>query len=345
MDSITITRPDDMHLHLRDGEALQTTVPATAKQFGRAIVMPNLKPAITSVDLAHEYQQRISGQVPINCNFQALMTLYLTPDMEPAEVRKAKDSEHVFGFKYYPHGATTHSEEGITGMAGIFPLLEAMEKAGMPLLVHGETTGDDDIFDRERLFIEKHLEPLVEKFPNLKVVLEHITTQVAVDFVSAVGDNVAATITPHHLMYNRNDLLAGGLKPHHYCMPILKREHHRQALLAAAISGSPKFFLGTDSAPHTKHAKESACGCAGVFSALSAIELYATIFEAADALDKLEAFASFYGADFYGLPRSEETITLVQEEWTVPESIPYIENDMLIPMYAGETLNWRLQEA
>lgn len=344
MESITLTRPDDMHLHLRDTDALQTTVPATAKQFSRAIVMPNLKPAVTTLDAAKEYQQRILAQMPINLDFQPLMTLYLTPEMDPTQMRVAKDSGVIFGVKLYPQGATTHSEEGVGSMAALFPVFEAMEKVGLPLLVHGETTGDDDIFDRERFFIEKHLAPLVEKFPNLKVVLEHITTQVAVDFVSAANKHVAATITPHHLMYNRNEMLAGGIKPHMYCMPVLKREHHRQALIEAAISGNPKFFLGTDSAPHARKTKETACGCAGIFSALSAIELYATVFEQAEALDKLEGFASFFGADFYGLPRNEDTITLVQEEWTVPESVPYVDGDELVPMYAGQTLNWKLSE-
>ncbi len=341
MESLTIIRPDDMHVHLRDGDALKITVAATAKQFARAIVMPNLKPAVTTLAAAIAYHRRILEQVPVNLDFQPLMTLYFSPDLDAQEIRDAKESGLIYGIKLYPHGVTTHSDEGVASMAAIFPILEVMEKVGMPLLVHGEAVGDIDIFDREQVFIERHLAPLVEKFPKLKVVLEHITTQVAVDFVSAAHDCVAATITAHHLMYNRNHLLSGGVKPHLYCMPILKRERHQEALLQAATSGNPKFFLGTDSAPHARLRKESPCGCAGVFSALSAMELYASIFEAADALDKLEGFASIYGSDFYGLPRNEDTITLMQEEWTMPESVPYIDNDILIPMCAGETLNWK----
>lgn len=344
MESLTLTRPDDMHVHLREGDALKVTVPATAKQFARAIVMPNLKTPITSTAMAQVYYDQIMLASPVGFDFQPLMTLYLTPELDPAEIRTAKDSGIVHGVKLYPQGATTLSEQGVKSLAGIYPVLEKMQMAGLPLLIHGEAVGDDiDIFDREEVFIEKHLVRVHEQFPELKIVLEHITTQAAVDFVTAAGATVAATITPHHLRYDRNAMLEGGLKPHLYCMPILKRAHHRQALIGAATSGNPKFFLGTDSAPHARSRKESPCGCAGVFSALTAMELYAEIFAQADALDKLEAFASHFGADFYGLPRNEDTLTLTVTETRVPESIPYLD-DTLVPMCAGEVLRFGLSD-
>ena len=338
----TITRPDDWHLHLRDGEALRAVVTDTAKQFSRAIVMPNLRPPVTTTELAIAYRERIMYALPANTGFEPLMTLYLTDNTRAEEIEKAKASNIVHGVKLYPAGATTNSDSGVTNIDKCAEALAAMQAVGLPLLVHAEVTDADvDVFDRERVFIDRHMKPLIANYPNLKVVFEHITTKDAADFVSTAGENVAATITVHHLLMNRNDMFKGGIRPHHYCLPILKREEHRLALVKAAISGSPKFFLGTDSAPHAKSAKENACGCAGMYTAHAAIELYAEVFEAANALDKLEAFASFYGADFYGLPRNTDTITLVKENWQVPESYPY-GHDVLVPLRAGQAINWKI---
>ncbi len=342
MHSLTITRPDDWHLHLRDGGALKAVLPDTARQFARAIVMPNLRPPVTTTALAIEYRERILNALPVGANFEPLMTLYLTDNTTAEEVERAKASGIVHGVKLYPAGATTNSDSGVTNLGHCVKALEAMEKVGMPLLAHAEVTDSDvDVFDRERVFIERNMIPLLKKFPNLKVVFEHITTQDAADFVAQAPSNVAATVTAHHLLMNRNDMFKGGIQPHHYCLPILKREEHRVALVKAATSGSPKFFLGTDSAPHAKHTKEAACGCAGMYTAHTAMELYAEAFELADALDKLEGFASFYGADFYGLPRNTEQITLVKESWKVPGSLPY-EGDVLVPLRAEQMLNWKM---
>ncbi len=322
--SITITRPDDWHLHLRDGTALKAVLPDTARQFGRAIVMPNLRPPLTTTELALAYRKRILDAVPSGMHFEPLMTLYLTDNTAAEEMVKAKESGLIHGVKLYPAGATTNSDSGVTSLDKCASVLEAMERLGMPLLVHAEVTDSDvDVFDRERVFIERNMIPLLKKFPNLKLVFEHITTRDAVDFVTKAPSNVAATITAHHLLMNRNDMFKGGIQPHHYCLPILKREEHRLALVQVATSGNAKFFLGTDSAPHARHTKESACGCAGMYTAHTAMELYAEVFEAANALDKLEAFASFYGADFYGLPRNAEKITLLKSRWIVPESLPF----------------------
>jgi len=343
---LTLTRPDDWHLHLRDGAALAAVAPFTARQFGRAIVMPNLKPPVTTTAQALTYRERVLAALPANSAFQPLMTLYLTDNTPPEEIRRAKDSGHVFAIKLYPAGATTNADSGVTNLSKLDATLAAMSECGLPLLVHGEVTDPAvDVFDRERVFIERQLIPLLARHPRLKVVFEHITTREAVDFVLASGPNLAATLTPQHLLLNRNAMLAGGIRPHHYCLPVLKRESHRQALLAAATSGNPKFFLGTDSAPHAKDAKESACGCAGIFSAHAAIEFYATAFEQAGELDKLEGFASHFGADFYGLPRNTDTITLVKENWTVPETVPFSDGKNaapLVPFFAGQTLSWRL---
>jgi len=339
---LTITRPDDWHLHLRDGEALRAVVADTAKQFGRAIVMPNLRPPVTTTELAIAYRERIMQALPANTGFEPLMTLYLTDNTRAEEIEKAKASNIVHGVKLYPAGATTNSDSGVTSIDKCTEAFAAMQAVGLPLLVHAEVTDADiDVFDRERVFIDRHMKPLIENYPNLRVVFEHITTKDAADFVSTAGKNVAATITVHHLLLNRNDMFRGGIRPHHYCLPILKREEHRLALVKAATSGNPKFFLGTDSAPHAKNAKESACGCAGMYTAHAAIELYAEVFEAANTLDKLEAFASFYGADFYGLPRNTDTITLVKQSWQVPESYPY-EEDVLVPLRAGQAINWKI---
>ena len=340
--TITITRPDDWHLHLRDGAALKAVVADTAKQFGRAIVMPNLRPPVTTTALAAAYRDRIVQALPEGADFKPLMTLYLTEKTSAEEVLKAKASGLVYGVKLYPAGATTNSDSGVNSIDKCADTFAAMQKAGLPLLVHAEVTdGDVDVFDREKVFIDRHMKPLIAKYPNLKVVFEHITTKDAADFVSAAGGNVAATITAHHLLMNRNDMFKGGIRPHHYCLPILKREEHRLALVKAATSGSPKFFLGTDSAPHAKNAKEAMCGCAGMYTAHAAIELYAEAFEAVNALDKLEGFASFYGADFYGLPRNAKQVTLVKESWQVPESYPY-GGDALVPLRAGQTIAWKL---
>jgi len=342
MQTITLTRPDDWHLHVRDHALMAAVLPDTARRFARAIIMPNLKPPVTTTELAREYRARIVAATPSDMRFEPLMTLYLTDNTSPNEMRTAKMSGLIHGVKYYPAGATTHSDAGVTAIAKCYDALATMEEVGLPLLIHGEVTNPKvDVFDREQVFIDNVLEPLAGRFPRLKIVLEHITTRQAVDFVKAAPDNIAATITAHHLLYNRSAMFAGGMHPHLYCLPVLKREEHRWVLLAAATSANPKFFLGTDSAPHAKHTKESACGCAGIYSAHAAIELYAEAFESANALNKLEAFASFYGADFYGLPRNTDTITLVKEAWDVPTELAF-GSDKLIPLRAGERISWRL---
>jgi dihydroorotase len=342
MKTITITRPDDWHLHLRDGAAMRDVLPHTAARFARAIVMPNLKPPVTTTGLALAYRERILAALPPDSGFEPLMTLYLTDNTPPAEIPRARQSGAVHAVKYYPAGATTNSDSGVTALEKCFPVLEVMEKEGMPLLVHGEVTDADiDVFDRERVFIERTLAPLVERFQGLKVVMEHITTREAAAFVAEAPRRVAATLTPQHLLLNRNALFTGGVRPHNYCLPILKREVHRAALVAAATSGNPKFFLGTDSAPHARHTKENDCGCAGMYSAHAGIEFYAEVFAAAGALDRLEAFAGHFGADFYGLPRNTGKITLVQEPWSVPAGVPF-GADTLVPMRAGGEIQWRI---
>lgn len=342
MQTITLTKPDDWHLHLRDGAALQAVLPDTAKQFSRAIVMPNLRPPVTNAQLASQYRARILAALPESLQFEPLMTLYLTDNTTAADIVAAKESGIVYGVKLYPAGATTNSDSGVTSLDKCADALAMMQTLSMPLLTHGEVTDADvDVFDREKVFIDRHMKPLLAKYPNLKVVFEHITTKDAAEFVLRAGEHVAATITAHHLLMNRNDIFKGGIQPHHYCLPILKREVHRQALIDVATSGNPKFFLGTDSAPHAKGAKEAACGCAGMYTAHAAIELYAEAFEAANALEKLEGFASFYGADFYGLPRNTETITLEKKSWQVPESYPY-ENTVLVPLRAGQEVHWKM---
>jgi len=342
MQTLTLTRPDDWHLHLRDGALMASVLPDTARQFARAIVMPNLRPPVTSTALALEYRARILAALPVGMKFEPLMTLYLTDNTAASEIRLAKASGAVHAVKLYPAGATTNSDAGVTDLRNTYAALEAMQEGGMPLLVHGEVTrADIDIFDREAVFIERVMQPLLRDLPGLRVVFEHITTLEAAQFVAAAPANIAATLTPQHLLYNRNAMLAGGIRPHFYCLPILKRETHRAALVQAATSGNPKFFLGTDSAPHAQHTKENACGCAGCYTAHSAIELYAEAFEAAGALDRLEAFASFYGADYYGLPRNTDTVTLRREAWQVPDSIGFGEN-RLVPLRAGETMKWKL---
>lgn len=339
--SLTITQPDDWHLHLRDGEALNCVAPFTARQFARAIVMPNLNPPVTTVVQAVEYLDRILAAVE-GTDFEPLMTLYLTDNTSPDEIIAARKSCFIKALKLYPAGATTNSDAGVTDIRNCDTVLEQMQKDGLPLLIHGEVTDKDiDVFDREKVFIDRVLQPLTERYPELKIVFEHITTKDAADFVIQSDDNIAATITPQHLLYNRNALFKGGLRPHHYCLPVLKRDIHQQALLAVIRSGNHKFFLGTDSAPHARDKKESACGCAGIFSAHAAIELYTSIFEQQDALDKLEAFASFNGPDFYGLPRNEKSITLIKDEWTVPLQYPMGE-DQLVPFLAGEKISWKL---
>lgn len=341
-DTLTITRPDDWHIHFRDGAAMQSVLPDTARVFGRAIAMPNLKPPVTTTLLADEYRARLLAAVPADVAFEPLMTLYLTDNTTPDEIRRAKASGFVHAVKYYPAGATTNSDSGVTDLVRAYPAIAAMEEVGMPLLLHGEVVDADiDVFDREAVFIERYLTRLMQDFPRLKIVLEHITTRQAADFVASAPANVAATITVHHLLYNRNAMFRGGIRPHFYCLPILKRESHRQALVAAAISGNPKFFLGTDSAPHAVGAKESSCGCAGIYTAHAAIELYAEVFEDAGALDRLEAFASFHGADFYGLPRHTDTLTLRRESWPVPANLS-LGSESLIPLRAGESVRWRV---
>jgi dihydroorotase len=343
METLTLIRPDDWHLHLRDGAVLNAVLPDTARRFARAIVMPNLKPPITTVAQAGEYRQRILATVPAGMPFTPLMTVYLTDNLPADEIDRARESGFVHAVKLYPAGATTNSDAGVTDLKKCAGTLARMEKLGLPLLVHGEVTDPAvDIFDREAVFIETVLAPLLKDFPGLKVVLEHITTKDGAEFVATAGPNVGATITAHHLLLNRNAIFAGGVRPHHYCLPILKRELHRQALVAAATSGNPKFFLGTDSAPHAKSTKETACGCAGCYTAHAGIELYAEAFEAAGKLDKLEGFASFFGADFYGLPRNRESITLIRDAWTVATHLPMMDNDPLVPLRASETIAWRL---
>ena len=342
MDRLTLRRPDDWHLHLRDGAAMASVLADSAKRFARAIVMPNLKPAVRTTDQALAYRERILAALPARAEFDPLMALYLTDDTPPEEISRAKLSGRVLGVKLYPAGATTHSDEGVTRISRCFHTLERMEELAMPLLVHGESTDPAiDVFDREQVFIEEVLGPLLERFPRLKVVLEHITTREAVQFVEVTGPNVAATITAHHLLLNRNALFLGGIRPHHYCLPVLKRESHREALVDAATSGNPKFFLGTDSAPHARPTKEAACGCAGMYTAHAAIELYAAAFEEAGALERLDDFAGTFGAQFYGLPLNRGRISLAREEWRVPERLRFGE-DELVPLRAGETVPWKL---
>lgn len=339
---LTITRPDDWHVHLRDGDTLTYTVPDAARYFGRGIIMPNLVPPVLNTVQALEYKQRILSQRPTASQWQPLMVLYLTDNTTADEISRAKASGQIFACKYYPAGATTNSDSGVTQLTKIYPVLEQMEKEGLPLLLHGEVTDQDiDIFDREAVFIERHLKNLISNFPNLKVVLEHVTTRESTQFILEASTNVAATITPQHLLFNRNQMLAGGIKPHYYCLPILKRDIHQKALINAATSGNPKFFLGTDSAPHATHRKENACGCAGCYSNHAAIELYTEAFEQANALDKLEGFASFFGADFYQLPRNSDTITLQKSPWETPDTLPF-GSETLTPLGAGEIRQWQV---
>ncbi len=341
MKKLIITRPDDWHLHLRDGAALKAVLPHTVRQFARAIIMPNLKPPVRSVADAAAYRDRIISAIPAGKRFEPLMTLYLTDNTDPKEIIAAKASQFVKAVKYYPAGATTNSDFGVTDIRRCDHVFEAMQQVDMPLLLHGEVTDQDvDVFAREKVFIEKHLIPLKLRFPNLRMVLEHITTSDAVKFVLA-ANKVAATITPQHLLFNRNILFKGGIRPHFYCLPILKGEEHRRAILQAATSGNPKFFLGTDSAPHSRNSKENSCGCAGCYSALHAMELYAEAFESVDALDKLEAFASFHGPDFYQLPRNTEQITLIKTTWRIPDEVPFTESG-LVPLRAGEEMTWQI---
>ncbi len=342
MTTLTITRPDDWHIHLRDGASLKDTVRDVSRYMGRAIIMPNLVPPVTNTEEALAYRERIQSHNS-NSSFDPLMVLYLTDNTSPEEIRKAKATGKIYAAKLYPAGATTNSDSGVTSVKNIYPALKAMQEEGMLLLVHGEVTDSEiDIFDREKIFIENILKNVVNDFPNLKIVLEHITTKDAAEFVASTGENVAATITAHHLMFNRNHMLAGGIRPHYYCLPILKRNTHQEALIKAATSGNKKFFLGTDSAPHMKHAKEAACGCAGSYTAHAAIELYAEVFEEANALDKLEAFASFNGPDFYGLPRNTDTITLAKESWEVPESYE-LGDSVVVPIKAGDKISWKVK--
>ena len=343
MTRLKLTRPDDWHLHLRQGEVMSSVVGMTAKQMGRAIVMPNLSPPVRNTEEALNYRNEIVCSLPKGASFNPLMTLYLTDKTTKQNIIEASNNEHVYAVKLYPAGATTNSESGVTNILGVYPVIEQMQKEGVPLLVHGEVThADIDVFDREKVFIETVLAPLLKNFPELKVVLEHITTKEAVDFVFGSSDNVAATITAHHLLANRNHMLVGGIKPHYYCLPVLKRKSpHQEALIAAATSGSAKFFLGTDSAPHDKYQKESACGCAGVFSAHAAIELYAEVFDRANKIEMLEGFASHHGPDFYGLKRNTEAITLEKNSWVVPESFK-LANSEIVPFFGGRSLSWRL---
>ena len=344
LQTLTLRRPDDWHLHVRDGAQLEAVVPFTARQFGRALVMPNLQPPMTTTDALAGYRARILAAVPAGLAFEPQMTLYLTDSTSPDEIRRAQASGFVVGAKLYPAGATTHSDAGVTAIDKVWPALEAMAEHGLVLQVHGEVTASDvDVFDREQVFIDRVLSRVVERVPRLKVVFEHITTRIAAEFVQSARAGVAATITPQHLLLNRNALFAGGIRPHHYCLPVLKRERDREALLAAATSDDPRFFLGTDSAPHARHTKENACGCAGIFSAHAAIELYAEAFESAGKLDRLEAFASERGADFYGVPRNTGTLTLRKESWNVPDSYAFgPANESLVPFRAGATLAWRM---
>ena len=350
--TLTLTRPDDFHLHLRDGAAMRDALPWTARQFARAIVMPNLKPPVVRLQQAIDYRDRILAARPAGSDFTPLMTLYLTDDTAPEMVQEARDSGVVHAFKLYPAGATTNSDSGVTELRRVYPALEAMQRVGMPLLIHGEVTDPDvDVFDREAVFIERHLIALRRAFPELKIVLEHITTAQAAAFVrdsharDARGAPLfAATITAHHLLHNRGAMFQGGMRPHYYCLPVLKRETHRQALLDAATSGDDRFFLGTDSAPHARNTKEAACGCAGCFTAANALELYCAAFEQRDALHRLDAFASEFGAAFYGLPRNTDSITLERKAWTVPTTLPYADAD-IVPLHAGEAMDWQLQAA
>ena len=341
-DSITITRPDDWHLHLRDGATMASVLPHTARQFARAIVMPNLKPPVTTTAQALAYRDRILAALPPGMDFEPLMTLYLTDNTAPEEIMRAKESGLIHAVKLYPAGATTNSDAGVTDLRKCYRALEVMQQVGMPLLVHGEVTDQEiDIFDREAVFIDRVMMPLRSDMPELKVVFEHITTQDAAQYVQEAGQHTAATITAHHLLYNRNEIFKGGIRPHYYCLPVLKREIHRKALVQAAISGSGKFFLGTDSAPHARNTKEHACGCAGCYTALHAMELYAQAFDRANALDKLEGFASLHGPDFYGLPRNSGTITLVRQSWTLPGELPMGESTV-VPLNGGETMDWAM---
>ena len=343
MTQLKLARPDDWHLHLRQGEVMRSVVGMTAKQMGRAIVMPNLSPPVRNAQEALRYRKEIVCSLPKGTSFNPLMTLYLTDKTTKQNIIEAGNNEHVYAVKLYPAGATTNSESGVTSVLGVYPVIEQMQKEGVPLLVHGEVThADIDVFDREKVFIETVLAPLLKNFPELKVVLEHITTKEAVDFVFGSSDNVAATITAHHLLANRNHMLVGGIKPHYYCLPVLKRKSpHQEALISAATSGSAKFFLGTDSAPHDKYQKESACGCAGVFSAHAAIELYAEVFDRANKIEMLEGFASHHGPDFYGLKRNTESITLEKNSWVVPESYK-LANSEIVPFFGGRSLSWKL---
>jgi len=340
---LTLTRPDDWHLHVRDGAALSCVVPHTARQFGRAIIMPNLQPPVTTIEQAQRYRDRILDAAPEGSGFEPLMTLYLTDNTSPEDIARAKASSLIKGIKLYPAGATTHSDAGVTDISNTHAALASMEEHGLPLLVHAEVTDAEvDIFDREHVFINRHLEPIATRFPELRIVLEHVTTREGVDFVLSTPATVAATITAHHLLLSRNAMFQGGLQPHAYCLPVLKRDTHRTALVAAAISGNRQFFLGTDSAPHARERKESSCGCAGIYTAHAALELYAQVFEEAGALDKLEDFASHFGPDFYGLPRNTGTVTLEKTDWQIPDSYP-LGDSSVVPMYAGETLHWRVK--
>ncbi|AJE98889.1 dihydroorotase [Pandoraea apista] len=340
---LTITRPDDWHLHVRDGAVLKSVLPDSARQFGRAIIMPNLKPPVTTTEHAAAYRERILAARPAGNTFEPLMTLYLTDNTPADEIRRAKASGFVHGVKLYPAGATTNSDAGVTDLAKCRGALEAMQEVGMPLLVHGEVTSSDiDIFDREKIFIDRVMSPLRRDFPGLKVVFEHITTKDAAEYVAQAEGPIAATITAHHLLYNRNAIFTGGIRPHYYCLPVLKRETHREALVKAATSGSPRFFLGTDSAPHARGVKEAACGCAGCYTALHAVELYAEAFDKAGALDKFEGFASFHGPDFYELPRNADKITLVREDWELPAELP-MGDETVVPLRAGEVIGWKLK--
>ncbi len=341
--ALSITRPDDWHLHLRDGAQLSAVLPHTAAQFQRAIVMPNLKPPVTTTALAREYRDRILAARPAGSNFEPLMTLYLTDDTPADEIRRAKDSGFVHAVKLYPAGATTNSASGVTDLKHTYKALEAMQELGMVLAIHGEVTEREiDIFDREKVFIDEKLIPVRRDFPALRIVFEHITTKDAADYVRTAEGDIAATITAHHMLYNRNALFQGGVRPHYYCLPVLKREVHRQALVSAATSGNPRFFLGTDSAPHAMGDKEADCGCAGCYTALHAMELYASVFEAAGALDKLEGFASFFGPDFYRLPRNTGTVALRKQDWAIPEALPYGDR-VVVPLAKGETLGWTFE--
>jgi len=343
MQSITLTQPDDWHLHVRDGDAMRSVIGHTAAQFSRAIIMPNLKPPVTTVDAALKYRDSILAALPEGSTFEPLMTLYLTDNTSADEILRAANNPYIHAVKYYPAGATTNSDAGASSLVKVESVLAAMQECGLPFLIHGEVTDPAvDVFDREQVFIDSQLRPLLDKLPDLRVVLEHITTEQAAKFISSAADNIAATITPQHLLMNRNAMFKGGMRPHHYCLPVLKREIHREALVKVATSGSHKFFLGTDSAPHPQSAKESSCGCAGIYSAHAALELYAEAFDSADALDQLEGFASFHGADFYGLPRNTKSVTLQRKTWTVPDRYPLADTH-IVPLRAGETINWQLQ--